>query len=157
MQRLNYYPHFSKGFEKLTEIEALLKQGSLDPLLVHLVKIRASQLNACAFCVDMHHKEAKIDNERELRLYHIPVWEESPLFTPKEKAALLWTEHVTKLSHSPIADETYNKVKEFFSDKEMTELTMCIALINTWNRFAAPFRTAPGALDKAYNLDKAGL
>jgi AhpD family alkylhydroperoxidase len=141
----------------MNEIEALLKQTSLEPLTVHLVKIRASQINGCAFCVDMHHKEAKIDGEREIRLYHLTVWEESPLFTPKEKAALLWTEHVTKLSEGAVSDEIFAKVKEFFSDKELTELTMTIAMINTWNRFGAPFRGVPGSMDKYLGLEKAGL
>jgi AhpD family alkylhydroperoxidase len=157
MQRLSFFPQFPQAFEKINEIEGLVKQGSLDPLLIHLVKIRASQINGCAFCVDMHHKEAKIDGERELRLYHIAVWEESPLFTPKEKAALLWTEQVTKLSQGAVSDETFARVKELFSDKELTELTMAIAMINAWNRFAAPFRSVPGSMDTYLGLEKAGL
>ncbi|MGE3261951.1 MAG: carboxymuconolactone decarboxylase family protein [Bacteriovoracia bacterium] len=157
MQRLNYYPHFLKAFQKMTEIETLIKESSFDHHLVHLVKLRASQINGCALCVDTHSKEAKIDGERELRLYHVAVWEESPLFSEKEKAALLWTEHVTKLSQAPISDELFAKVKAQFSDKELTELTMVIAMINAWNRFGAPFRTTPGSMDKMLGLDKAGL
>ena len=157
MQRLNYYPHFQEAFGKMAEIESLLKKTSLDSKLIHLVKTRASQLNGCAFCVDMHVKEAKIDQERELKIYHLAVWQESPLFTMKEKAALMWTEAVTKLSHGSVSDSLYRQVKEHFSDKEITELTMVIAMINMWNRFAAPFRSTPGSLDKAYGLEKAGL
>lgn len=157
MQRLNYFSQFPEAFQKLTEIEGLFKKISLEPLLVHLVKLRASQINGCAFCVDMHSKQAKIDGEKEIRLYHLAVWWESPLFTPKEKAALMWTEAVTKLSQAVVSDETYDKVKEFFSDKEMTELNMVIALINTWNRFAAPFRGTIGSMDKVLGLEKAGL
>ena len=157
MQRLNYFSHFPKAFEKMSEIETLIAQSSLDHILIHLVKLRASQLNGCALFVDMHSKQAKIDGERELRLYHLSVWEESPLFSAKEKAALMWTEQVTKLSHGAISDEDFAKVKEHFSDKELTELTMLIAMINAWNRFGAPFRTTPGSMDKMFGLDKAGL
>lgn len=157
MQKINYYSHFKAAFDKLMEIENLLKESSLDPLLRHLVKLYASQLNGCAFCVDMHSKEAKIDGERELRLYHLPVWEESPLFTAKEKAALKWTRAVTRLSQAPVGDELYSSVKEHFSDKELTELTMAIGTINLWNRFGAPFSAVPGSMDKAMGLDQANL
>lgn len=157
MQRLNFYQHFPEAFAKLTEIEGLIKKSSLDHKLIHLVKLRASQINRCAFCVDMHSKEAKIDNEKELRLYHVAVWEESPLFSAKEKAALKWTEAVTRLSSEMVEDALYSEVKEYFNDKELTELTMVIATINMWNRFAATFRAVPGSADKAWGLDKAGL
>lgn len=157
MQRLNYYPLFPEAFQKLTELEGLIKKSSLDPKLVHLIKLRVSQINRCAFCVDMHSKEAKIDQERELRLYHVAVWEESPLFTDKEKAALRWAEALTLLSTGPVSDQLYLETKNHFGDKEITELTMAISLINLWNRFAVPFRTVPGSVDKAWGLDKAGL
>jgi AhpD family alkylhydroperoxidase len=157
MQRLNYYKHFPEAFAKLTELEKLIKNCSLERQLIHLVKLRASQINHCAFCVDMHSKEAKIDNEKELRLYHVAVWEESNLFTPRERAALKWTEAVTKLHTQPVSDELFTEVREHFSEKELTELNMVVALINTWNRFAAPFRSEPGSADKAFGLDKAGL
>lgn len=157
MQRLNYYAQFPEAFKKLAEMEALTKQSSLEHRLIHLVKIRASQINGCAFCVDMHVKEARLDDERELRLHHIATWEESPLFDAKEKAAFRWTEAITKLAQGAVHDDLYNQVKEQFSDKELTELTMVIALINAWNRFAAPFRSVPGSADKVYGLDKAGL
>jgi len=157
MQRLNYYKHFPEAIEKLGEIGSLIRKSPLETGLIHLVKLRALQINQCAFCVDMHSKEAKIDNEKELRLYHVAVWEESNLFTPREKAALKWTEAVTKLHTRPISDELFAEVKEHFNDKELTDLNMAVALINTWNRFAAPFKTKPGSADKVYGLDKAGL
>ena len=157
MQRLNYYPKFQTAFEKLSEVEALVKASSLDPTLRHLVKILVSQINGCAFCVDMHSKEAKLEGERELRLYHIPVWRESPLFSPKEKAALAWAEAVTRLSHGPVSQEQFNAAREHFSDKELTELNMSIAMINLWNRFAAPFNATPGSMDKMLGLEMAAL
>jgi len=157
MQRLNYFPHFSAAFTKMTEIETLVKNSALDHAIVHLVKIRTSQINNCAFCLDMHIKEAKISGEKELRLHHLACWDESPLFSAKERAALMWAEALTKLSQGIVSDDLYAKVKEHFSDKEMTELTMAIAMINTWNRFGAPFRSTPGSMDKLMGLDKAGL
>lgn len=157
MERLNYYPHFEEAFNKMVEIEGLIKQCSLDHKLIHLVKIRVSQINGCAVCLDMHVKQAKIDQERELRLFHLPVWEDSPLFSQKEKAALLWAERLTQLSQSSISEEFYGKVKEHFSDKEITQLTLVISMINMWNRFGVSFKTEPGSYDKAYGLDKAGL
>lgn len=157
MQRLNYYAHFNAAFVKLQELEGMLKESSLDHKIRHLVKLYASQLNGCAFCVDMHSKEAKIDGERELRLYHLPVWHESPLFSDKEKAALRWTKEITQLSQAHISDESFKAVKEHFNDQELTELTMAIALINVWNRFAAPFTSTPGGMDKLMGLEKANL
>lgn len=157
MQKLNFYAHFKPAFAKLTELEGLIHESSLDPKLRHLVKLYASQLNGCAFCVDMHSKEAKIDGERELRLYHLPVWHESPLFTDKEKAALRWTKEVTQLSQGAVSDEALEAVKAHFDDRELTELTMAIGLINIWNRFAAPFTATPGSMDKLMGLEKANL
>ena len=154
MQRLNYFPKFQSAFDKLTEVEAMLKETSIEPGLRHLVKLYVSQLNGCAFCVDMHSKEAKLDGERELRLYHIPVWQESPLFTEREKSALAWAKAVTQLSISPVCEELFNATREHFTEKELTELNMAIAMINLWNRFAAPFNAVPGSMDKFLGLDR---
>lgn len=112
MQRINYYQNFAPAFSKLMEIEQLIKNSGIDKHLLHLVKLRASQINGCTFCIDMHSKEAKIDGEKEIRLYHLAGWYESPLFTLKEKAALLWTETVTNLNQHHVSDETFGKVKE---------------------------------------------
>jgi len=155
--RAQFYPHMPQAFVKLTELEALVKDSGLDRELIHLVKLRASQVNSCAFCVDMHVKEAKIDGERELRLHHLVVWRESPLFTEKEKAALLWTETLTRLSTSDVSDEVYAQARRHFDEKELVALTMAVALINAWNRFAVAFRSEPGTHDRAFGLDKAGL
>ncbi|RYZ69069.1 MAG: carboxymuconolactone decarboxylase family protein, partial [Proteobacteria bacterium] len=129
MQKLNYFVNFKAGFEKLSELENLIKTSSLDPSIRHLVKIYASQINGCAFCVDMHVKEARIDGERELRIYHIPVWFESPLFSEKEKAALAWTKAITHLASGHPSDELFQETKKYFDDKELTELNMAIGLI----------------------------
>lgn len=157
-QRLNYFALGKPFAEKLSALSlATKKESSLDKKLLHLVDLRASQLNGCAFCVDMHSKEAKIDGERELRLYHIAVWRESPLFSERERAALEWTEAVTKLSDHGVSDEIYTRVREQFSEQELVELTFAIITINGWNRLAVPFRSVPGSADAAYGLTKAGL
>src|SRR5438034_11199043 len=110
----------------------MAQKGSvIEQKIQDLVHIRASQLNGCAFCLDMHVKEAKIHGERELRLYHISVWRESPLFSDKERAALEWTEAVTKISEG-IPESLYEMVREHLSEKEMSEMTFAIALINIW-------------------------
>jgi AhpD family alkylhydroperoxidase len=129
----------------------------MDETLAILVDIRASQLNGCAFCLDMHIKQAKIHGERELRLHHVAIWRESQLFTPKERAALAWTEALTRISPEGISDATYAEAREQFSEAELSDLTWRVAAINGWNRLNVAFRNVPGSKDKMYGLDKAGL
>jgi AhpD family alkylhydroperoxidase len=155
--RINYQQHSPALVKKLLELGQLAAKGSLGQTLTDLVHIRASQLNGCAFYLDMHVKEAKLHGERELRLYHIPIWRESPLFSDKECGALEWTEAVTTLSGHGIPDEIYRRVREHFSDREMSDLTFNIGLINLWNRLNAPAQTPPGSFDAMLGLDKAGL
>lgn len=155
--RLRYHSLMPDAFQKLTELEALVKASGLDPRLIDLVKLRASQINRCAFCVDMHVKEAKIAGERELRLHHLAAWQESPLFDAREKAALRWTEAVTRLSQGDVDDADFEAARAHFSEKELVQLTMAVATINVWNRFAVSFRSEPGSQDRAFGLDKAGL
>src|ERR1051326_8463856 len=131
-ERLNYLKQSPKLGQKFLEFSQALLGESLPVGLLDLVNIRASQINGCAFCLDMHVKEAKIHGERELRLHHVAIWRESPLFSSKERAALEWTEAVTKLS-AAIPDSLYEQVRENLSEKEMSELTFVIAVINVWN------------------------
>lgn len=105
----------------------------------------------------MHIKQAKIHGERELRLHHVAIWRESTLFTPRERAALAWTEAVTQLSAQGVPDEIYERVCTQYSEKELSDLTFLVGAINTWNRLNVAFRTVPGSSDKAFGLDKAGL
>lgn len=156
-QRLNYFEHAPKLGQKLAELGQLARTGTLSNTIVDLCNTRASQLNGCTFCVDMHSKEAKIHGERELRLYHLPVWRESRLFTDKERAALEWTELVTVLTAKGIADEDYRRVRDHLSEKEITELTFVIGVINAWNRLNAAFHGQHGSMDKMMGLEKAGL
>jgi AhpD family alkylhydroperoxidase len=129
----------------------------IDEKLQALVEIRASQINGCGFCLDMHVKQAKIHGETELRLYHVAIWRESNLFIPRERAALAWTEALTRLPEGGVPDEIYERVRGQLSEKEISDLTFVVMAINAWNRVNVGFKTVPGAADKAYGLDKAGL
>ena len=156
--RLNYAEQSPELVKKLQDFSmSIAKSSNIEPQLSLLVDIRASQMNGCAFCVDMHVKEAKLHGERELRLYHVAIWRESPLFTPKERAALAWTEALTQIAPTGVSDELYADVREQFDDKELSTLTFRVMGINAWNRANVAFRSTPGARDKAFGLDKAGL
>lgn len=156
-QRINYAQLSPELFKSLMGFSMEVKKGSIEQSILDLVDIRASQINGCAFCLDMHSKEAKIHGERELRLYHLAAWRESTLFSPRERAALAWTEALTKLPEGGVSDEIYEKVRGQLSEKEISDLTFQIMVINSWNRASVAFRAVPGSADKAYGLDKAGL
>lgn len=156
-QRIDYQQQSPELFKKLVAISMAIAQGSIEASIGHLVEIRASQINGCAFCVDMHVKQAMIHGERPLRIHHLPVWRESPLFSDRERAALAWTEALTQLPPHGVGDDIYALVREQFSEKELTELTYAVTTINAWNRINVAFTSVPGSADKAYGLDKAGL
>ena len=156
--RLNFAEQSPELVKKLRDLSmAITSSHHIDSSLAHLVDIRASQMNGCAFCLDMHVKEAKLHGERELRLYHVATWRESPLFTPKERAALALTEALTQIAPTGVSDELYTELREHFSEKELSTLTFRVMTINAWNRVNVAFRTTPGVLDKVLGLDKAGL
>ena len=156
-QRVNYVKQSPEFYKKFSEFSLALKDSVIEKSIHDLVQIRASQLNGCAFCLDMHVKEAKIRGEGELRLHHVAIWRESNLFTPRERAALAWTEVLTRLPEGGVSDEIYERVRGQFSEKEISDLTFEIMAINGWNRAAIAFRTVPGSADKLFGLDKAGL
>jgi len=133
------------------------KASGLDKTILHLIDLRASQLNGCAFCVDMHVKEAKIHGERELRLHHVAVWRESPLFNARERAALEWTEALTQLPPHGVSDAIYDAVRAQFDEKEIAALSFAVMAINGWNRLSIGFRAEPGSRDAMYGLTKSGL
>jgi AhpD family alkylhydroperoxidase len=154
MSRINYTQHSHEPFKALLALEkAVFQSSSLEPALLHLVKLRASQMNGCLFCVDMHSKEARKGGERELRLHHLPFWRESPLFSEKERACLAWTEQVTKLPEHGISDEQFRALREQLSEKEISDLTFAVGTINLWNRLGVPFLPKPGSADKLYGLE----
>jgi AhpD family alkylhydroperoxidase len=156
-QRIDYQQQAPDLFKKLVAISMQATQGGVGATIGHLVEIRASQINACAFCVDMHIKQALIHGERPLRIHHLPVWRESPLFDERERAALAWTEVLTQLPPHGVPDDIYALAREQFSEMELTELTYAVMAINAWNRINVAFTSVPGSADKAYGLDKAGL
>jgi len=156
-QRLNYAQHSPELFKKLSDLSAALKGSAIEQKIRDLVQLRASQINGCAFCLDMHVKEAKIHGESELRLFHVAIWRESNLFLPRERAALTWTEAVTRLPEGGVPEELYERVRAELSEKEISDLTFSIMVINAWNRASVAFKAVPGSADKAYGLDKAGL
>lgn len=133
------------------------KTDGLDEKLHDLIHIRASQLNGCAFCLDMHVKEATIHGERPLRLHHLAIWRESPLFTPAERAALALTESLTRLGEHGVPDDIYEEVRMHFSEKQTAALIFAVVTINGWNRISIASRSEPGSLDAALGLTAAGL
>lgn len=156
-QRIDAQQQSPELYRKLIEMSALLRQGPIEQTTRDLLQIRASQLNGCGFCLDMHVKEAKLHGERELRIHHLPIWRESALFSARERAALAWTEVLTRLPERGVPDEIYDSVRAEFSEKELSALSFAVMTINAWNRLSIGFRVLPGSADKAYGLDKAGL
>ncbi|MBO9661667.1 carboxymuconolactone decarboxylase family protein [Dokdonella sp.] len=156
-QRLDYQQQSPDLFKKFVEFSLQVKKSSIEPSILDLVNIRASQLNGCAFCVDMHVKEATIRGERPLRLHHVAIWRESTLFAPRERAALAWTEALTQLPPQGVPDDVYERVRTQWSEKELSDLSYAVMAINAWNRANVAFRSVPGSLDKPFGLDKANL
>ena len=126
-------------------LEAYVRQSGLEPSLLELVKTRASQLNGCAYCIDMHTKDARAHGETEQRLYALSTWRETPFFSERERAALAWTEAVTLVADAPIDEDDYNDVREHFDEKSLADLTLAIVAINGWNRLSIAFATVPGS------------
>lgn len=133
-----------RAYQLMMDIENFSEQTSLDPRLKELIKIRASQLNGCAHCLDMHTKDARTLGETEQRLYLLSAWKEAPFYSPREKAALAWCEALTLLPESGAPDEVYSELERQFSPVEIVELTFAIVVINSWNRLAVGFRSNVG-------------
>ncbi len=125
-------------------LETYLYQSGLETPLLHLVKLRASQINGCAYCIDMHWKDARALGESEQRLYSLDAWRENQIYTDRERAALAWTEAVTLIRDGHVPDSVYEEVKPHFTEKELADLTLAVASINAWNRLAIASRTVPG-------------
>jgi AhpD family alkylhydroperoxidase len=125
-------------------IEGYLHASSLGPRLLHLIKTRASQINGCAQCLDMHTQDARAEGESEQRLYALDAWRDTPFFDDRERAALEWTEAVTLLAETHVPDEVYDRVRSHFSEQELIDLTIAIAQINAWNRLNVALRSVPG-------------
>ncbi|SFH86394.1 alkylhydroperoxidase AhpD family core domain-containing protein [Collimonas sp. OK307] len=156
-QRIDYQKQSPELFKKFVEFSLAFKNSAIEESVRDLVDIRASQINGCAFCVDMHVKEATIHGERPLRLHHVAIWRESTLFSPRERAALAWTEILTQIPAQGVPDDVYERVRTQLSEKELSDLTFLVMSINAWNRVNVGFRLVPGTYDKAFGVDKSGL
>jgi AhpD family alkylhydroperoxidase len=142
--RLKYYRASPGAYQALKGMQDYVESSGLERPLLELVKLRASQINGCAFCYDMHWKEARAIGESEERLYMLTAWRESHLYSERERAALAWTEALTLVSQTGAPDDVYEEARSQFDDKEIADLTLAIAAINAWNRMAIGFRLVPG-------------
>jgi AhpD family alkylhydroperoxidase len=143
--RLNYAEVAPNALKGMLELEKYVHGSGLERPLYELVKTRASQINGCAYCIDMHTKDARAAGETEQRLYALSAWRETPFFSERERAALEWTEALTLISETDVPDALYEATRKHFDEKEMVALTMAIVAINGWNRLAISFRTVPGS------------
>jgi AhpD family alkylhydroperoxidase len=142
--RIDFRTTDSKAIQLLLGIERHIAASGLEHKLLHLLKMRASQINGCAYCLDMHSKDARAEGETEQRLYSLDAWEEAPYYSDRERAALKWTEAVTLLGDGHVPDSVYEEVRARFNEKEIATLTLAAAMINTWNRLNVAFRTEAG-------------
>jgi AhpD family alkylhydroperoxidase len=125
-------------------LEKYLAESAIEPSLRHLIKLRASQINGCAYCIDMHSKDARAAGEKEQRLYGLVAWRETPYYTERERAAFAWTEALTSIADNHVPDELYEQTRREFSEQELVDLTLAVTTINAWNRIAISFRAEPG-------------
>jgi AhpD family alkylhydroperoxidase len=144
-QRFNVTALAQGGIKGMFSIEAYLKTTGLDHKLLHMIKLRASQINGCAYCIDMHWKDARAAGESEQRLYGLDAWREAPYYTARERAAFEWTEALTLLTVGHVPDSVYESVRSQFDEKELADLTVAVATINAWNRIAISSRSPAGS------------
>lgn len=156
-QRIDYQKQSPELFKKFVAFSMAFEQSAIEESIRDLVDIRASQMNGCAFCLDMHVKAATMHGERPLRLHHVAAWRESTLFSPRERAALAWAEILTEIPDQGVPDDVYERVRTQWSEQELSDLTFLVMSINAWNRVNVAFRITPGAYDKAFGVDKSGL
>jgi AhpD family alkylhydroperoxidase len=143
--RLRYAIAAPEARKAMFQLQEYINNSGLEKSLLHLVDMRASQINGCAFCLDMHAKDARAAGESEQRLYMLSAWREAPFYSERERAALEWTEAVTLVANDHVPDEVYERVRPHFTDEEMTNLTLAICVINSWNRLNVAFRTPAGS------------
>jgi AhpD family alkylhydroperoxidase len=143
-QRIDYQNGFPEGVQAMLHLEAVIRRSGLEASLQELIKVRASQLNGCAFCLDMHTKDARAKGETEQRMYALNAWREAPFYSERERAALAWTEAITNIQQGHAPDEVYAEARKQFSEDELVKLTFAITQINSWNRIAIAFRPEVG-------------
>jgi len=147
--RIEFHKVQPAAVKAMLALQGYVNDCGLEHSLLELVKLRASQINGCAYCIDMHTKDARVAGESEQRLYLLSAWRESPMYSDRERAALQWTESVTLLSETNVPDEDYAQARAHFSDEELVNLSMAIVAINGWNRLCVGFRRMPGAYQPA--------
>ena len=143
--RIDYLKVDRGLFEAMLGVEKYLRGRGFEPGLLNLIYLRASQINGCAYCIDMHWKDLRAGGENEQRLYGLDAWEESPYYSDRERAALKWTEAVTNIQDGHVPDSVYEYVRKFFTEKELADLTLAVTSINSWNRLNIAARTVPGS------------
>jgi AhpD family alkylhydroperoxidase len=143
-QRINYFKAAPDAYKAMSGLEAYLHGCGLEEGLLHLIKLRASQINGCAFCLDMHSKDLRAMGETEQRLYTLDAWRECPWYTDRERAALAWTEALTLVTQGHVPDAVYEQARKQFNEKELVDLSLAITTINAWNRLSIAARTTPG-------------
>jgi AhpD family alkylhydroperoxidase len=153
--RLHSWKTAPEVYRAMASLEAAVKASGLDASLVNLIKLRASQINGCAFCIDMHAKDLRAGGESEQRIYMLDAWRESPFYSDRERAALAWTEAVTKVTEGHVPDDVYQEAHQQFSDDELAKLTLAVVAINGWNRFGIAFRLIPGRYQAAPHAEPA--
>lgn len=142
--RIDYAKYAAEAMQSMLALEKYISGCGLDEKLIHLTKMRASQINGCAYCIDMHSIDARAIGESEQRLYALDAWRETPFFSERERAALQWTEVITLVSETHVPDSAFEEVKKYFSEKEIVDLTIVATTINMWNRVAISSRAVPG-------------
>jgi len=138
-----------EAYRAMAQLQGYVDHSGFDKKIMHLVKVRASQINGCAFCIDMHTKEARAAGETEQRLYALNAWRETPFYSDKERAALGWAESLTLIAKTHAPDDVYEEAKRHFTEKELVDLTLGIVAINGWNRLVIGFRVEPGTYQVA--------
>jgi AhpD family alkylhydroperoxidase len=149
MERIAYDKADPKADEAMMALENYVSGSGIEAPLLELVRLRASQINGCAYCMDMHTKDARARDETEQRLYLLQAWAKAPFYSDRERAALAWTEAVTRISETHVPDSVYKDARKHFTDAELVALTMAVITINGWNRLAIAFRLTPGAYQAA--------
>jgi AhpD family alkylhydroperoxidase len=145
--RLQYDTAAPGVYRAMRALEQYLHKSSLEEPLIHLIKLRASQINGCSYCIDMHWKDLRTLGETEQRLYSLDAWRECPWYSDRERAALAWTEAVTLIARDRVPDAVYESVRRHFTETELADLTLAVATINAWNRLAISARSEPGTYE----------
>jgi AhpD family alkylhydroperoxidase len=154
-RRLNYSKILPEGMRLMNALDHYSQNCGLEPGLLDLIKLRASQINGCAYCIDMHSKDARSGGETEQRLYNLSIWRETPYYTSRERAALAFTEAVTLIAQERVPDEVYDEARQQFSDEELVKLMLAIVTINAWNRFTI-FGDIPGSYQPSHFVTQPG-